>query len=69
MKTRTSIMIAGLIVATVVATPASAANQRPMSGQFTAQAAPAAPRCGPDALTLGFEIGRASCRERVLDHV
>jgi hypothetical protein len=27
-----------------------------MKGQFTAQAAPAAPRCGPNALTLGFEI-------------
>jgi hypothetical protein len=56
MKTRTSMLIVGLIVATIVATPAAAADQRPMRGQFTAQAAPAAPRCGPDALTLGFEI-------------
>ena len=56
MKTRTSILIAGLIVAAIVATPVAAADQRPMSGQFTARAAPTAPRCGPDALTIGFEI-------------
>jgi hypothetical protein len=56
MKTRTSILIAGLIVASIAATPIAAADQRPMSGQFTAQAGPTAPRCGADALTLGFEI-------------
>jgi hypothetical protein len=56
MKTRTSILIAGLILAAIVTTPAAAADQRPMSGQFTAQAGPSTPRCGPDALTLGFEI-------------
>lgn len=56
MKTRMPILIAGLILAASLAAPAAAADQRPMTGQFTAQAAPATPRCGPDALTLGFEI-------------
>ena len=56
MKTRMPILIAGLILVAIAATPAAAADQRPMSGQFTAQAGPATPRCGPDALTLGFEI-------------
>jgi hypothetical protein len=56
MKTRMPILIAGLILAAVAAAPAAAADQRPMTGQFTAQAAPTTPRCGPDALTLGFEI-------------
>jgi len=52
----TSILIAGLILAALAAAPAAAADQRPMTGQFTAQAGPTIPRCGPDALTLGFEI-------------
>ena len=56
MKTRiTALAIAALLAATVAA-PALAADQRPMVGRFTALAAPAEPRCGADALTLGFEI-------------
>jgi hypothetical protein len=48
--------LALVLTATVVA-PATAANkQRPMQGQFSAAATPAAQRCGADALTLGFEI-------------
>lgn len=50
----TAIALALLVTAALV-TPAIAGEQRPMSGQFTAQAGPAVPRCG-DALTLGFEI-------------
>jgi hypothetical protein len=56
MKMRTPILAAGLILAAIVVTPAAAGDQRPMTGQFTAQAGPATPRCGADALTLGFEI-------------
>jgi len=56
MKTRTTILMAGLILAAIAAGPTAAADERPITGQFTAQAAPATPRCGPDALTLGFEI-------------
>ena len=56
MKKRVMTLAAGLILAAVAATPAVAADQRPMTGQFTAQAGPATPRCGADALTLGFEI-------------
>jgi hypothetical protein len=56
MKKRTPILLASLIVAAMTAAPAAAADQRPMRGQFTAQAAPTTPRCGPNALTLGFEI-------------
>lgn len=43
------------LTATVVA-PAAANEQRPMQGRFSATAAPAAQRCGANALTLGFEI-------------
>jgi hypothetical protein len=45
-----------LILTAAVAAPAAAREQRPMRGQFTAQAAAADQRCGLDALTLGFEI-------------
>jgi hypothetical protein len=56
MKTRSFTTGLVLILTAIGATPAAAQQQRPMDGKFTAQAAPAAPRCGPDALTLGFEI-------------
>jgi hypothetical protein len=49
-----SIAVALLLTAALAA-PAAAGEQRPISGQFTAQAGAAEPRCG-DALTLGFEI-------------
>jgi hypothetical protein len=45
-----------LVLTMSVVAPVAAAEQRPMRGQFTAQAAPTAPRCGANALTLGFEI-------------
>jgi len=45
-----------LVLTGGVTAPVAAREQRPMTGQFTAQAAAAAPRCGPGALTLGFEI-------------
>lgn len=44
-----------LLLTVALAAPAVAGEQRPISGQFTAQAGAAEPRCG-DALTLGFEI-------------
>jgi hypothetical protein len=56
MKTRFMAALGALILAASLAAPVGAADQRPMSGQFTAQAGPATPRCGADALTLGFEI-------------
>jgi hypothetical protein len=56
MKVRPMAIPAALVLATALAAQVGAADQRPMSGQFTAQAAPTTPRCGPDALTLGFEI-------------
>jgi len=48
-------IVLSLILAIALAAPVGAAEQRPMTGQFTAQAGPATPRCGDD-LTLGFEI-------------
>jgi hypothetical protein len=36
--------------------PASATEQRPFSGQFTGRGIQVDQRCGPDALTLGFEV-------------
>lgn len=56
MKARAIAIPAALILAVALAAPVGAADQRPMTGQFTAQAAPSTPRCGADALTLGFEI-------------
>ena len=56
MKARPIAALGALILATALAAPVSAAGQRPMTGQFTAQAAPTTPRCGLEALTLGFEI-------------
>lgn len=56
MKIRLLAITAVLAFVAALAAPMSAADQRPMSGQFTAQAGPTAPRCGADALTLGFEI-------------
>ena len=56
MRTRmTSALLAMILGATLGTASAAAGEQRPVSGQFTAQAGPAEPRCG-DALTLGFEI-------------
>jgi hypothetical protein len=61
MKTRLIPLVVAAAFAAAVAPPSIAAQQRPFSGRFTAQAAPATPRCGTDALTLGFSIsGTAS---------
>ncbi len=48
--------VAAIVVLLAMAAPVAAAEARPASGRFTAQAAPAVQRCGSDALTLGFEI-------------
>ena len=56
MNRRMWTLAGGIILAATVAATAAATDQRPMAGQFTAIAAPAAPRCGANALTLGFEI-------------
>jgi hypothetical protein len=55
MRRGTIAILLGLMLAFALAASVGAADQRPMTGQFTAQAGPAAPRCGAD-LTLGFEI-------------
>jgi hypothetical protein len=55
MKATPMAIVLGLLLSLAVAAPVGAAEQRPMTGQFTAQAGPADPRCGDD-LTLGFEI-------------
>ena len=55
MRRGTIAILFGLTLAIAFAVPVGAAEQRPMTGQFTAQAGPADPRCGED-LTLGFEI-------------
>lgn len=56
MTRRITMFLAGAILTGALAAPAAAADQRPITGQFSALAAPAEPRCGADALTLGFEI-------------
>ncbi len=44
-----------MMVALPLAGSAAAGNQRPMAGGFTIGVVPAEQRCGPAALTLGFE--------------
>ena len=61
MKARLTSLVIATILAAAIAAPALAAEARPFVGRFTAQAGPAEPRCGANALTLGFEIsGTAS---------
>lgn len=53
-------LLAGILTLAIV-NIAAGAESRPMTGRFTAGVAPVAQRCGPDALTIGFDIsGRAS---------
>ena len=45
----------GLLVALCLAAAANAGDRRPMSGHFTVGVVPVEQRCGPKALTIGFE--------------
>jgi hypothetical protein len=56
MKTFATMAALVLVLTATVVAPAAANEQRPMQGRFSAAAAPAAQRCGANALTLGFEI-------------
>ena len=56
MKIRIGPLAMAVLVAMLLAAPAAAREQRPITGQFTAQAAPAAPRCGQNAFALGYVI-------------
>ena len=53
---RLTILAGVLLLAVTAAIPAHAAERRPMRGTFDASVAPAAQRCGPAALTLGFQV-------------
>ena len=44
-----------LLTAASLSTSALAGNDRPISGQFTVGVVPVEQRCGPNALTIGFE--------------
>ena len=48
-------LLAGILTL-AIAGIAAGAESRPMTGRFTAGVAPVAQRCGPDALTIGFDI-------------
>ena len=45
----------GLLMALSLSTSAFAGDQRPMTGHFTVAVVPVEQRCGPNALTIGFE--------------
>ena len=45
----------GLLMALSLSTSAFAGDQRPMAGHFTVAVVPVEQRCGPNALTIGFE--------------
>ncbi len=49
-----SLFTAILLMAALVAS-VSAGTQRPMNGRYTISVVPVAQRCGPNALTIGFE--------------
>lgn len=44
-----------VVASLALATTAFASNERPMSGGFTVAVVPVDQRCGPNALTIGFE--------------
>jgi hypothetical protein len=46
---------AGMLLAAVLAAPIAAGEQRPMNGHYTISVVPVEQRCGPNALTIGFE--------------
>lgn len=46
---------AALLLMSALATSVAAGEQRPMHGQYTIAVVLVAQRCGPDALTIGFE--------------
>jgi hypothetical protein len=54
---RLSMSVAVALAVATMLLPATvlAGNQRPMSGSFTVGLVPAAPRCGPNALTIAVE--------------
>jgi hypothetical protein len=53
--------LVALILLLASSAPAFADTDRPMLGQFSLTGVPADPRCGPDALTLGFTgVGNAT---------
>lgn len=53
---RRSLALAGSLIATLaVSSAALAGHSRPMTGHFTVAVVPVEQRCGPNALTIGFE--------------
>ena len=53
--TRIAIVLAG-ILALVGSGQVAGGDARPMTGRFSATVQPVGQRCGPDALTIGFDI-------------
>lgn len=61
MRTTRLAIVAAIVLIPVTSASVAAGEARPMNGQFTATVVPVAQRCGPDALTIGFDIsGTAS---------
>lgn len=44
-----------MLLAAVLAAPIAAGEQRPIKGHYTISVVPVEQRCGPNALTIGFE--------------
>lgn len=44
-----------MLLAAVLAAPVAAGEQRPIEGHYTISVVPVEQRCGPNALTIGFE--------------
>ena len=55
MRSRRIATALGLLAALSLTAPAYAGDQRPIAGHFTVGVVPVEQRCGPNALTIGFE--------------
>jgi len=55
MRNITTSTALALVLVMAIGASASAADQRPMKGRYTISVVPVEQRCGPNALTIGFE--------------
>jgi hypothetical protein len=66
MKNFTTSTVLALVLVMATAASVSAGDQRPMKGGYTISVVPVEQRCGPNALTIGFEgVGIATHLGRI----
>ncbi len=66
MRNFTTSTALGLVLVMAIGASVSAGDQRPMKGRYTIAVVPVEQRCGPNALTIGFEgVGIATHLGRI----